>query len=61
MLLTFPATAALTRGFWTPVLASELAQSEGDPHFLSASGAVAAQLRRQMDAGHRWGMALPVA
>jgi len=61
MIATFPATAELTRGFWTPVLAFELARSEDDLAFLSGSGSAATGMRAQMDAGHRWDMAFPVA
>ncbi len=61
MIMTFPATADLPRGFWTPVLAFELARSEDDLDFLAGTDAEAARLRGQMDAGHRWDMAFPVA
>jgi len=61
MLTVFPATAELTRGFRTPVLAFELALSEQDLAFLAGPGEAAARARARMDAGHRWDTVFPFA
>jgi hypothetical protein len=61
LLLIFPASAELTDGFRTPVLAFEFAQSEADLAFLTGSSDAAVQHRRQMDHGQQLDMAFPFA
>ena len=57
----FPAKAALTEGFRTPVLAFEFAKSEADLAFLAGQGAAAINHRSDMDRGQRVDMIFPFA
>ena len=58
---TFPRNADLPRGFHTPIIAFELAQTESDLAFLTGPDEPAASLRTAMDQGHRWDTLFPFA
>ncbi|MEZ5571509.1 MAG: hypothetical protein R3E64_05740 [Halioglobus sp.] len=61
MLFVFPASADLTEGFRTPIIAFEFARSDADLAFLTGNSNTAIANRDMMDAGHRWDAAFPFA
>jgi len=61
MVFTFPASADLSEGFRTPILAFEFAKTEADLSFLSGNGELNKLNREKMDAGHFWDMGFPFA
>ncbi len=61
MLFVFPASAELSAGFRTPIIAFEFAKTDADLSFLSGNGETSRLNREKMDAGHRWDMVFPFA
>ncbi len=61
MLFVFPSSAQVSKGFRTPIIAFEFAQSEADLAFLSGDSASSRLNRAKMDAGHRWDRVFPFA